>query len=98
MRILTLVDRLVGDQVIGIHTGIAFLGAVGSKEATDVTVLGDAPNVAARLSSAARAGELLISQSTCVAVTNLDSLEQRQLELKGKSQPIKVYVLKDESR
>jgi adenylate cyclase len=83
---------------IGVHTGIAFLGSVGSSEgATDVTVLGDAPNVAARLSSVARAGEILISRNALDSDLMSESLEQRQLDLKGKSQPVSVYVLKDYS-
>jgi adenylate cyclase len=83
---------------VGIHTGIAFLGSVGSDGgATDVTVLGDAPNVTARLSSAARTGEILISQSAYIPGMKLEAMEQRQLELKGKSQPIGVYILQDYS-
>jgi adenylate cyclase len=81
---------------VGVHTDVAFLGSVGSEgSATDITVLGDAPNVAARLSSAAAAGEILISQNAYAPDMNLEHLEQRQLELKGKSQPVGVYVLKE---
>jgi len=83
---------------IGLHTGVAFLGSVGSNgKATDITVLGDAPNVAARLSSAAAAGEILISQDAYAAGMDLEHLEQRRLELKGKRQPVTVYVLKEHS-
>jgi class 3 adenylate cyclase len=78
-----------------VHSGTAFVGAVGSKDgATDITVLGDVPNVAARLSSAARAGEILISEDAFRQAQLSEALEQRSLELRGKSQPIKVYVLK----
>jgi adenylate cyclase len=50
---------------IGIHTGVAFVGSVGSAgQATDITALGDAANVAARLSSAAQTEEILISERT----------------------------------
>ena len=38
---------------IGIHTGTAFVGKVGHEGVNDITVLGDAPNVTARLSSLA---------------------------------------------
>jgi adenylate cyclase len=38
---------------VGIHTGVAFVGKVGQEGVNDITVLGDAPNVAARLSSLA---------------------------------------------
>ncbi|MGE5225045.1 MAG: adenylate/guanylate cyclase domain-containing protein, partial [Omnitrophica WOR_2 bacterium] len=48
---------------VGVHSGTAYIGTVGSAEgATDITVLGDVPNAAARLSSAARTGEILISE------------------------------------
>ena len=80
---------------IGIHTGVAFVGSVGDAGlATDITVLGDAANTAARLSSSAGIAEILISESTVVPELNLPQLETRQLQLKGKSQPVNVYVLK----
>ncbi len=80
---------------VGVHSGSAFIGTVGSTEgATDITVLGDVPNVAARLSSAASAGEILISEDAYKSAELPGALEQRSLELKGKSQPMTVYVLK----
>lgn len=80
---------------IGVHTGTAFVGAVGSDEGTvDITVLGDAANSAARLSSNAGQGEILISDSAYAAAGLEDeSLERRSLELKGKSQPVPVRVM-----
>lgn len=80
---------------IGVHTGVAFVGAVGAEgQATDITALGDAPNTAARLSSAAGVGEVLVSgQALEGAELTENELESRELELKGKSQPLKVYVL-----
>src|SRR5215211_4553437 len=79
---------------VGIHTGVAFLGSVGSYEqAVDIAVLGDPPNVAARLSSSAASGEILISDDAYVPDMKLETLETRQLTLKGKSQPLRVYVM-----
>lgn len=79
---------------VGVHSGIAFVGAVGDAGiATDITVLGDAANTAARLSSSAAAGEILVSQSACVSEFVRAETETRQLQLKGKSQPVQVYVL-----
>jgi len=80
---------------IGVHTGTAFVGSVGRDTGvTDITVLGDAPNTAARLASNAKSGEILIS-STAYEKINLDlgQLEKRSLELKGKSQPVTVHVI-----
>jgi adenylate cyclase len=80
---------------VGIHTGTAYVGSVGSKEATmDITVLGDAPNTAARLASQAKTGEILISEQAYQAANlDLGILEVRQLALKGKSQSVSVHVL-----
>ncbi len=80
---------------IGVHTGEAFIGAVGTRGGmTDVTALGDAVNIAARLGANAGPGEILISQETfSEAGIELGSPEQRHLALKGRSQPVSVYVL-----
>jgi adenylate cyclase len=79
----------------GVHTGTAYVGAVGSKEGVnEIGVLGSAANLAARLSSQANTGEILVSDSAAqAAVLNVSGLESRRLELKGISQPVSVYVL-----
>lgn len=83
---------------VGIHSGVAFVGAVGAEDAaTDITVLGDAPNVAARLSSAAGPGEIVISNVTYSKTDLSDDLERRTLDLKGKSEPLDIRVLTDYS-
>ena len=79
----------------GVHTGVAFVGSVGSERGTsDITVLGDAANTAARLASSARQGEILISDAAYqAAALDLGELEERRLELKGKSERVLVHVL-----
>ena len=81
---------------IGVHTGTAFVGTVGGAEGTvsDITALGDNMNVTARLASVAAPGEALISEVAYAAGgMDLGDLESRQLELKGKSEPISARVL-----
>jgi adenylate cyclase len=81
---------------VGIHCGNAFVGTVGSQDAaTDITVLGDAPNTAARLSSAAAIGEIVLSDGAYEIAGMTDDLERRTLELKGKIEPMGVRVLTD---
>jgi adenylate cyclase len=81
---------------IGVHTGTAYVGAVGSSDGvSDITVLGDAANTAARLSSEAAAGEILISEETCRAGNlHLDDYELRALKLKGRAEPVPVRVIR----
>ena len=51
-------------------------------------------NIAARLSSAAAAGELIVSASTAArAGVDTTGLEARHLELKGREEPVDVFVL-----
>ncbi len=83
---------------VGVHSGTAFVGTVGSIDAaTDITVLGDAPNVAARLSSVAGPGEILVSEDAYASAGLDPDLETRSLELKGKSEPVTVRVLANRS-
>jgi adenylate cyclase len=81
---------------VGVHTGSAFVGAVGSGTGVnEIAVLGSAANLCARLSSQAAAGEILVSEES-VQSDHLDvtGLEQRTLDLKGISQPVRVRVWK----
>lgn len=81
----------------GVHTGITFIGSVGTAGSTrDITVLGDAANTAARLSSHAKEGEILISHDAYTkAGMQGGTSEERQVELKGKTQTVDVHVLTD---
>jgi adenylate cyclase len=72
------------------------VGTVGLEGADgyDVTALGDAVNVTARLASLAQAGEVLVSEDAHAASgLDLGDLEQRVLELKGRSVLLEIRVL-----
>jgi adenylate cyclase len=85
---------------VGVNTGLCYFGTVQGVEGTfaDMTALGDAVNVAARLGSASAAGEALISESACSAAgLSLAGCERRHLDLKGKSQSTDVRVVHADS-
>jgi adenylate cyclase len=79
-----------------VHTGEAFVGSTGLPgTAEDFTALGDAVNTTARLASAARAGEVLVSVAAAEASgTAIDHLERRMLDIRGRSDPVEVVVLR----
>jgi adenylate cyclase len=79
---------------IGIHTGEAFVGSVGKPGGNmEVAALGDVPNTAARLTSLAAPGEILVSEDTVLAAgMSTEGLEKRHLELKGRSEGIDALV------
>ncbi len=80
----------------GVHTGTAYVGAVGSSQSvSDITVLGAVANTTARLASQAGVGEILVSEETSHAAgLSLDNCESRLLQLKGRSQAVMVRVIR----
>jgi len=79
---------------IGIATGVAVAGNMGSHDRMNYTVLGATVNLAARLTSEAEAGEILISAPTCRAVGDacaVTALGDRSL--KGFSSDVQVYAV-----
>jgi adenylate cyclase len=79
----------------GVHTGVAYVGMVGSRDQMlDFTALGDTVNTAARLGSIAAADELLVSAVAARhAGHDVTNLERRMIDAKGKSQPVEVWVV-----
>lgn len=80
----------------GVHTGTAFVGMVGtSGQMTELTSLGDAPNVTARLAGLASSGEILVSAATVAAAESEipPTVEVKDVSLKGKAEPMRVHVI-----
>jgi adenylate cyclase len=79
---------------VGVHTGPAWVGAVGDDSHTELTALGDAVNTTARLASEAAAGEILVTVAAADAAGVRGAHERRALELKGKETPTEVISLR----
>jgi adenylate cyclase len=78
----------------GVHTGPAWVGAVGDDRHTELTALGDTVNTTARLASVAAAGEVLVTVEAASAAGLDASLDRRALELKGKESPTEVVSVR----
>jgi adenylate cyclase len=78
----------------GVHSGPAWVGAVGDGAHVELTALGDTVNTTARLASVAKAGEILITIAAAEAAGLDPALERRSLDLKGKGLPTEVVSLR----
>lgn len=80
------------DVGIGVNTGPAVAGNMGSPGRLNYTVLGESVNVSSRLCSTAGRGEILISQATLALVDrHVEAVPAGERTLKGLSAPVPVF-------
>ena len=83
---------------IGVNSGYAVIGNMGSETRFDYTAIGDAVNLAARLESSTKdVGEdIVIGYDTISASSFSDQIMLKELDsifVKGKEKPIKIYTI-----
>lgn len=77
---------------IGLNSGTAIVGNIGTPELLNYTAIGDVVNVAARLQAEARSGEILISEATLERVAGRVACEDLgALYVKGRAVPVNTY-------
>lgn len=85
---------------IGISSGRMIAGNLGSEKRMEYTVIGDNVNVASRLTSLAKGGEIIISKKTFDLLENktaFDLQEKGNVFVKGRKMEIAIYSLVTQS-
>lgn len=85
---------------VGVHTGQAVVGHIGTENLMNFTAIGDAVNVAKRLQESARPGQVVLSEDTYRAIapdlrTRLSVRPLGFITLKGRATPVPAYELLD---
>ena len=79
---------------MGLHTGEALIGYIGSEKRSEYTAIGDTVNLAARLESNARGGQILLSEATAKAIGGGFQLTpQEPLTVRNRRQPVTLFEL-----
>jgi len=80
---------------IGINTGDAIIGNLGSKNRMDYTVIGDTVNAAARLENQANGGEIVIGEQTYLQLPKqVHTGKAMKLQVKNRSEPVICYSIR----
>ena len=80
---------------IGLHTGEATIGYIGSDKRSEYTAIGDTVNLASRLQSNAIGGQILMSDATAEACGNrIPFTEREPLTVKNRVQPVNVLEVR----
>lgn len=79
---------------IGIHTGEAVVGFIGTDCAMNYTAVGDVVNLAKRLQETARPGQILIEAGLVSQMSDaIEATPLGELRIRGRSQSAEVYEL-----
>ena len=79
---------------IGVNTGEAVVGNIGSEQRAKYAIVGSAVNVAARVEGATVGGQVFITTATYERIRDIAEVGPVPIPLKGLSEPLPLYDLR----
>lgn len=83
---------------IGVNSGTMLAGNMGSTERMEYTVVGDAVNLASRLSHAGEPGQVIVTEEMLAAEELRDRIvttHHGKIKLRGKKEPVSIFHVRD---
>jgi len=97
IKLSSKIEERYGQKIsasIGINTGEVILGNIGALNRVEYAAIGDNVNIAARLQSLAKGGQIIISSSTYQAVEeSVKATPLGKQKVKGKQEALDVYQI-----
>ena len=90
-------EENIGIEIgVGLNTGDAVIGNMGSDTRFDYTAIGDSVNTAARMESSCKeVGEDIVITENTASQTQIELRPLKPIKVKGKEKPINIYTVND---
>jgi adenylate cyclase len=90
-------EENIGIEIgVGLNTGDAVIGNMGSDTRFDYTAIGDAVNTAARMESSCKeVGEDIVITENTASQTQIELRPLKPIKVKGKEKTINIYTVND---